>query len=344
MIERRPLEMVYAALDIHKSVFQAAVLDVGSGAVEQQRFGATRAALDDWAMRWRGELAAVAVEATTGWRWVVARLQGHGFEVRLVDPGRASALQGRRRRPKTDRLDARWLVQLLARELAPQAWIPPEQVQRLRDQTRLRKTLADERRRWAQRLHALLVQEGWPCARGRLLTGQGRRWVSALNLHPSARAYTEVALQMINASEAQLRPLEAELVRFARADRRCRALMQIYGVGELLACHLLAEIGQATRFRHPRQLVRAAGLDPIVDDSGERKRRGRLAKAGSPYLRFALVEAAQHARRRSSPDHHRYQRLAARIGPGRAKLTIARAIAARAHRALRQLEPQAAPS
>jgi transposase len=336
--------MVYAALDIHKSVFQAGVLDVESGALVEQRFAATPAALDDWAMRWRDEVAAVAVEATTGWRWVVARLQRLGLEVRLVDPGRASALQGRRRRPKTDRLDARWLVTLLARELVPESWIPPAEIQRLRDQTRLRKTLADERRRWAQRLHALLVQEGWACQRGRLLTAQGRRWVAGLALEPGARAYAETALAMIAAVEAQLQPLEAELRRFARADRRCQTLSAIYGIGPIIACHLLAEIGQAARFRRARQLVRAAGLDPIVDDSGERRRRGRLAKAGSPYLRFALVEAAQHARRRGSPDHPRYQRLAARLGPGRAKLTIARAIAARAHRLLRQLELEAAPA
>src|SRR5918994_6145066 len=143
---------------------------------------------------------------------------------------------------------------------------------------------------------------------------------------------------MIAACEGQLEPLERELTRFARADRRCRALVAIYGVGPILACHLLAEIGEAARFRRARQLVRAAGLDPVVADSGERSRRGRLAKAGSPYLRFALVEAAQQARRRSSPDHERYLRLRARLGAGRAKLQIARLIAARAHRLLREAE------
>ena len=273
---------------------------------------------------------------------MVARLQQLGFEVRLVDPGEASALQGRRRRPKTDRLDARWLVHLLAGGMQPEAWIPPEQIQRLRDQTRLRKTLSDEKRRWAQRLHAILVQEGWPCSRGRLLTQQGRRWVQALELHPSARAYVETALAMIAACEQQLAPLERELVRFARGDRRCQTLMRIYGVGPIIACHLLAEIGETSRFRRPRQLVRLAGLDPVVDESAERRRRGRLAKAGSPYLRFALVEAAQHARRASSPDHARYLKLRARLGASRAKLPIARLIAHRAFHLLRQLELEAA--
>jgi transposase len=330
-----------AAIDIHKSVFQAAEFDSETGELREQRFGASRKALEAWASGCSGRVSAVAVEATTGWRWVTALLQEHGFDVRLVDPGQASALQGKRRRPKTDRLDARWLVQLLAREMAPASWLAPEEIQRLRDLTRLRKALSDDRRRWAQRLHALLVQEGWPCGRGRLLTQQGRRWAAALALHQAARAYADTALAMIAACEQQLEPLERELTRFARADRRCRTLMRIYGVGPIIACHLVAEIGEASRFRRPRQLVRAAGLDPVVDESADRRRRGRLAKAGSPYLRFALVEAAQHARRAGSPDHARYLKLRQRLGASRAKLPIARLIAHRCYHLLRELELQA---
>src|SRR5216117_3761454 len=138
--------MLYAGLDIHKAVFQAVVLDPDSGELSESRFGPWRERLADWAMSCQGKLAAVAVEATTGWRWVARELQRRGFEVRLVDPGRASALQGRRRKPKTDRLDARWLALLLARQLLSEceAWLPPAEIERLRDRTRLRKALAGE--------------------------------------------------------------------------------------------------------------------------------------------------------------------------------------------------------
>ena len=99
--------MLYAGIDIHKRVFQAVVLDPDSGELSESRFEPSRERLGDWAMAWRGKLAAVAIEATTGWRWVARELEAQGFEVQLVDPGRASALRGRRRQPKTDRLDAR---------------------------------------------------------------------------------------------------------------------------------------------------------------------------------------------------------------------------------------------
>jgi Transposase len=117
--------MLYAALDIHKHTFHAAVLDAETGEVAEKRFASTREELNDWASDWQGRLAAVGLEATNGWRWVAQQLQERGFEVRLVDPGRASALRGRRRRPKTDCLDARWLALLLARQLLSEceAWL-----------------------------------------------------------------------------------------------------------------------------------------------------------------------------------------------------------------------------
>ena len=186
--------MLYAGIDIHKRVFQAVVLDPDSGELSESRFEPSREQLGDWAMAWQGKLAAVAIEATTGWRWVARELEAHGFEVHLVDPGRASALRGRRRQPKTDRLDARWLALLLARELlsACEAWLPPAEIQQLRDRTRLRKALAGERTGWAQRLHALLAHEGWPCSRGRLLTREGSRWVAALELDAHVRGQVDV--------------------------------------------------------------------------------------------------------------------------------------------------------
>lgn len=60
--------MLYAAIDIHKRAFQAAVLDPASGEVAEQRLAASPEALRAWAERWHGEVAAVALEATTGWR------------------------------------------------------------------------------------------------------------------------------------------------------------------------------------------------------------------------------------------------------------------------------------
>ncbi len=334
--------MLYAAIDIHKHVFQAAVLDRASGEVVEARLPATREALAAWAGEWDGKLAAVAIEATCGWRWVTRELQARGVEVRLAEPAQARALKGQKRQAKTDKLDARWLALLLAKEMLPGSWLPPEDIQRLRDLTRLRQALRHDRTRWAQRLHAILMHEGWPCSRSQLLTTKGRRWLVALALDRHVRRIVDAHVEMINVIEEQMAEIDRELRLLARNDQRLLALQTIYGVGPVLACHLLAEIGDARRFRRARQLVRVAGLDPVVLESGESRRRGKLSKQGSPHLRWALVQAAQHtARRPASPDRELYLQVKERAGAQRAALSTARKIARRAHHVLATLEDAA---
>lgn len=332
-----------AAIDIHKSVFQAAVLDPEEGELVEQRFAASGEKLREWLDEWAPELETVAIEATTGWRWVARELQDRGIDVRLVDPGRASALQGRRAQAKTDRLDARWLVTLLANDMLPEAWIPPEEIQRLRDRTRLRKALANDHTRWAQRLHAILVHEGSGASRGQLLTASGRQRLAEAELDPVARMQVDAMLAVMGTITAQIEAIDVELRAIAAADERCQGLVEIFGVGPILATTILAEIGAASRFRRSRQVVRLAGLDPIVRDSAEKQRRGRLSKQGAPCLRWALVEAAQHACRKSSPDHELYLRTHGRAGANPATLTVARKLAKRAFHVLRSLEPAAEP-
>src|SRR5436305_1698311 len=200
--------MLYAAIDIHKHAFQAAVFDPGSGEVVEERFTADRESLARWAERWRGRVGAVTIEATTGWRWVWRELLAGGFDVRLAEPVQVRALLGRRRSAKTDRLDARWLARLLAKEMLPESWIPPAEIQELRDRTRLRKALAEDRRRWGQRLHAYLLHEGWPCSRSRLLRPPGLRWAAALRLPADARLQVD---SLLAALEAELESVDAEL-------------------------------------------------------------------------------------------------------------------------------------
>ena len=227
--------------------------------------------------------------------------------------------------------------------MLPEAWLPPAQIQELRDKTRLRKRLAEDRSRWAQRLHAILPHEGCSCSRGRLLSTKGQRWLDGLALDRHVRALIDAHVAMIDATTQQMAELELQLRQLARSDRRLVALQQIYGVGPVVACHLLAEIGAARRFRRAEQIVRLSGLDPVVLESADSKRRGKLSKQGSPHLRWALVQAAQHAARRpgSSPDGDNYLALRERVGSQRAALSTARKIAKRAHHVLAALEDAA---
>src|SRR5439155_12519065 len=99
------MEMLYAAIDIHKHVLQAALLDPASGELRDARFPATREALREWAMPLQGRVGAVAIEATSGWRWAWRELSALGFEVQLAEPAQTRAL--RRSEEHTSELQSR---------------------------------------------------------------------------------------------------------------------------------------------------------------------------------------------------------------------------------------------
>ena len=258
--------MLYARDRYPQERVQAVVLDPDTGGLDECRFEPSRERLASGRISGRGSSPRSRSSRRPGGAGSRASCSSEASRfVWLTQAVRARSV-GVAGVPKTDKLDARWLALVLARELLTEceAWMPPAGIQLLRDQTRLRKSLVNSRSGWAQRLHALLAHEGWPCSRGRLLTREGRRWVTALELDPEVRAQIDVMLTIIEAFDGQVGLVEAELRRFARTDARCLALQTIFGVGPIYSCHLLAEIGDASRFKRSRQVIRASGLDPAA--------------------------------------------------------------------------------
>jgi transposase len=240
---------IVVGFDVHRGQITFDALDGASGEVTTGRIApADRQGLRRFLERWDGERLEAAVEATTGWRFVVEELQRAGATVVLAEPAETSARRGPKRRAKTDKRDARHLRDLLLERRLPRAWIPPEHILELRARVRLRKTLVDQRTEWLQRIHAVLFHHGVKLTVARLDGRDARDRLIALDLTPSARQQIEVALAMVEHVNAQLTPLDRELKAFARQQPGCRALMRHYGIGPQVACAILAELGDARRF------------------------------------------------------------------------------------------------
>ncbi len=114
-----------------------------------------------------------------------------------------------------------------------------------------------------------------------------------------------------------------------------------YGIGHLTAVTILAELGDARRFCSSRDAVRYAGLDITVKQSDRRRAPGHLSRQGPPASRWALYEAAQSARRQSSPDRDYYRQAAERLGGNSACPAVARKLLKRSYHTPRELGDQA---
>ena len=86
------------------------------------------------------------------------------------------------------------------------------------------------------------------------------------------------------------------------------------------AVTLIAELGDLTRFEHPRQLMSDLGLPPSEDSSGERRRQGSITKAGNTFARRALVEGAWAYRYPAKVSRHLHMRLEQFRRPSRNRL------------------------
>lgn len=204
----------------------------------------------------------------------------------------------------------------------------------------MRHTLSEQRSEWQQRIQAVLYHHGCPQRRA-LMTGEGREWLKEQALSACAREQVTIAVAMVDAIEAQLAPIDKELRAYARRQAGCRALTAHYGIGELTAVTILAELGDVGRFSSSRHAVRYAGMDITVHQSDVRRAPGHLSRQGPPALRWALFEAAQNARRIGSPDRDYYTQAAERLGGNRACLAVARRLLKRSYHTLRELGEEA---
>jgi transposase len=328
---------IVGGLDLHRRQITFDVLDTETGEVSCGRVApADRVHLRLWLRRFEQRQAAFAVEACTGWRFVVEELERVGAVVHLAEPADTAALRGRKRRAKTDRVDARHLRELVAAARVPESWIPPAHVSDARTQIRLYKTLVDERTAWLQRTHAVLFHHGLAAAPG-LARAQARARLELDALPQAAQAAVEVALRSVDRVNDEIAPLRAGLTRLARTQPGCRALQAHYGIGPLTSLAIWAELGDCRRFSSSAQAVRHTGLDITVRSSDSKRGRGHLARQGPGVLRWALFEAAVCAARPASPDHGYYLTVRARLGHQRAVLSVARKLARWCHHTLRGL-------
>src|ERR671929_190877 len=184
---------IVMGLDQHRAQITADWLDADSGEVSRARVApADRAGVRRFLERFAGRELEVALEATTGWRFVVEELQRVGATVHLAEPAETAARRGNKKRAKNDRADARHLRELLMIARVPESWIPPDHILDLRARVRLRHTLSQQRGEWQQRIQATLYHHGCPRRRA-LMTAEGRAWLAAQPLPGTAREQVTVA-------------------------------------------------------------------------------------------------------------------------------------------------------
>jgi transposase len=228
------------------------------------------------------------------------------------------------------------LAQLLRADLLPEAWIAPAQVRQLRALLRHRISMVRLGTQLRNRIHAVAAGHGYDRSAS-YWTGPGRGWLAELELPAASREIITDCLAVIDGLAPVTGRIDGELHARAKADPRVKALRTLPGVGEFTALVMLAEIGDITRFPSARKLAAWAGLTPTVRGSDLKVRHGHISKQGSAWLRWAMNQAAQTAKR--SPQFSAsYAAIAKRRGKKIATIAVARKLLTRAWHLLADMQ------
>jgi transposase len=350
-----------AGLDVHKKSVTACVIISVDGQRPSKQIRLFSTMLDDlqklatWLMD--NGVTHVAMESTGVYWKPIWNVLEDDFALLLANARHIKAVPGR----KTDVKDCEWIAELLRHGLLKGSFVPPQSQRDVRELTRYRTSLLEERTAEVNRLHktleganikltsvatdvmgvsgremlaALVAGTTDPTVLAELARGKLRNKMLELERALAGRFRVHqrflVAQQLahIDYLDESIARLDYEIAERLRPfENAAVRLDAIPGIGRRTAEVLLAEVGvDMSRFPTANHLASWAGMCPGNNESAGKRHSGKTRK-GNRYLRAALTEAAHAAsRKRESYLAAQFHRLAARRGKKRATLAVGHTI------------------
>jgi transposase len=354
------MQVVYercCGIDVHKQTVVACAIVPGADGqpLKETRTFTTLTEDLEALTRWLVGLGVthVTMESTgVYWKPVFNLLDGR-FAILVVNAQHIKALAGR----KTDVQDSEWLADLLRHGLLKGSFIPSEVLRELRDLTRYRSKLGDERKSEVNRVQKVLEDANIKLASvaSDVMGVSGRAILDELvNGQTDAATLAELARGRLREKQELLQKALSGRVRshhrfmlaqhlshidfldeaIAQLDRQIEEQMRPFaaalatwdslpGINRRIAEIIIAEVGADLQpFEDAEHLASWAGMCPGNNESAGKRKSGRT-RQGSPWLRRALIEAAHGA----AHTKHKYfqalyRRLAARRGKQRAAVAV----------------------
>lgn len=296
--------MVFIGLDTHKDFHEVAYCEDGFG-VEPVHYGRIPSSkvsisklLKQFQSNYPGATLHVVYEAGPCGYWIYRHITRLGHCCYVVAPSLIPKKPGER--VKTDRRDALKLVKLLKSQDLTPIYVPEPEDEAVRDLSRARECAMKDLKDAKYQLKALLLRNNIRYEGTANWSLKHLRWLTELVLpHPAQQIALQEYLQTIDERIKRLERLDNELTHHVHQWRYypvVKAIQAMRGVRLLVAVGVVAELGDLTRFDHPRKLMAYLGLVPSEHSSGGKRRIGALTKCGNGRARRLLIEGAHSYR------------------------------------------------
>jgi transposase len=312
-------------LDLHKRESQLCIKDVEDGRITERRIVTSRerftAVLGNWPR------AKVLLEATTESEWVARHLEALGHEVIVADPNYAPMYANRSRRTKTDKRDARTLLDALETGAYRRAHRLSDERRHVRSELSVRDALVRTRTRYISVAKAMVRRDGLRVA-GSSSEKVAER-IADLPLSPETTGELAPLFAVLGPLNDEIAEADRRITAVAKADPAMVLLATAPGIGDVTASAFVATVDDITRFRSAHELEAYVGLVPGERSSGEKRRIGRITKAGNSRVRWLLVEAGWRILKSKSSETAALRAWATHIAARRGKRIAAVALARR---------------
>ena len=292
--------ILFIGLDTHKEFNEVAYIEEHRGAqpVHLGRIPSSKVAVQklvrQFESKYPGATLHFVYEAGPCGYWIYRLITSLGHCCYVVAPSLIPKKSGEK--IKTDKRDALKLSKLLKSEDLTPIYVPEPEDEAVRDLSRAREVAMKDLKDAKYQLKALLLRNNINYKGTANWSQKHLRWLTELVLpYPAQHIVLQEFLHTITERISRLERLDNELTHHVHQWRYypvVKAIQAMRGVRLLVATGVVAELGDLSRFDHPRKLMSYLGLVPSEHSSGGKRHIGAITKCGNGRARRLLVEGA----------------------------------------------------
>lgn len=319
----------YAGIDYHKKFSVVTLGDATAKVIMQEKLLNDPNAIKTFFKNYGSVIC--AIENCRGMEWFVELLQELGLTVHISNTYAVKLIS--QSRCKTDKIDSRILMELLAKGFLPTCYQPTRGERLLRERLRWRTMLVRSRTQYKNSAHAHLDKEN----KGAMLDSKKRRTSvsKSSGVSTERQELLDLKIDVVEHFEELIAGQDKWIVEAAANNPDAQLLTSVPGIGNISALVFLAEIGDIKRFKRASKVSSYLGLVPRLYSSSDTHRTGAITKQGSGYVRWILVQDAWVAIRQNDILKYRFAKICKKKGKKVAIVAIARMLAEIAYRVIR---------
>jgi len=298
---------LYTGFDLHSSNSYVGIIDEQGKRAFNRKLPNDPAVIVDTLRPFRKDITDIAVESTYNWYWLVDLLMAEGYRVHLANPSAIQKYTGLKY--SDDRHDAFWLAEMMRLGILPEGYIYPKEDRPIRDLLRKRSHLVKLRTSLIISLQNIVSRNnGIKLKVGDVKALTTDRVAPLLADNDDLALAGKVSKETIDFLTHQVKAIEHVVERKVKLRDPYDRLLDVPGIGKILALTIMLETGPISRFEKVGNFVsycRKVSSKWVSNDKAKGKGN---KKSGNKYLAWAFSEAAEFARRLHDESRAYYNR------------------------------------